>query len=62
LRRLVAGLKRIAILGSIVTTKPDPKDIDVLVVIKFQTSDTLSLCILEFGSLRIPTARHLKET
>jgi predicted nucleotidyltransferase len=30
--RQIAGVRRIAILGSIVTTKPDPKDIDVLVV------------------------------
>ena len=29
----IAGVRRIAILGSIVTTKPDPKDIDVLVVV-----------------------------
>ena len=31
--RHIAGVRRIAILGSIVTTKPDPKDIDVLVVV-----------------------------
>ena len=31
--RQMAGVQRIAILGSIVTTKPDPKDIDVLVVV-----------------------------
>ena len=31
--RQIAGVRRIAILGSIVTTKPDPKDIDVLVVV-----------------------------
>ena len=28
--RRIAGIRRIAILGSIVTAKPDPKDIDVL--------------------------------
>jgi predicted nucleotidyltransferase len=39
LRRFVAsvtqipGVRRIAVLGSIVTIKPDPKDIDVLVVV-----------------------------
>ena len=31
--RQKAGVGRIAILGSIVTTKPDPKDVDVLVVV-----------------------------
>jgi predicted nucleotidyltransferase len=31
--RPIAGIRRIAVLGSIVTTKPDPKDIDVLVVV-----------------------------
>ena len=31
--RQIAGVRRIAILGSIVTAKPDPKDIDVLVVV-----------------------------
>jgi predicted nucleotidyltransferase len=31
--RQIAGVQRIAVLGSIVTTKPDPKDIDVLVVV-----------------------------
>src|SRR2546422_8861125 len=31
--RQIAGIRRIAILGSIVTAKPDPKDIDVLVVV-----------------------------
>ena len=31
--RQLAGVRRIAILGSIVTEKPDPKDIDVLVVV-----------------------------
>src|SRR2546425_6358338 len=31
--RQIAGVHRIALLGSIVTTKPDPKDIDVLVVV-----------------------------
>src|SRR2546426_1791443 len=31
--RQIAGIRRIAVLGSIVTAKPDPKDIDVLVVV-----------------------------
>jgi predicted nucleotidyltransferase len=31
--RQLPGVKRIAVLGSIVTAKPDPKDIDVLVVV-----------------------------
>ena len=31
--RQIAGVRRIAVLGSIVTTKPDPKDIDLLVVV-----------------------------
>ena len=31
--RRIAGVRRIAVLGSIMTTKPDPKDIDVLVVV-----------------------------
>lgn len=31
--RQIAGVWRIAILGSIVTAKPDPEDIDVLVVV-----------------------------
>ncbi len=31
--RQLSGVKSIAVLGSIVTTKPDPKDIDVLVVV-----------------------------
>jgi predicted nucleotidyltransferase len=31
--RRIAGVRRIAVLGSIVTTKVDPKDIDVLVVV-----------------------------
>jgi len=29
----IAGVQRIAVLGSIVTAKPDPKDVDVLVVV-----------------------------
>jgi predicted nucleotidyltransferase len=43
LRRFVAsvrqidGIRRIAVLGSIVTTKLDPKDIDVLVVVAEET-------------------------
>jgi predicted nucleotidyltransferase len=31
--RQITGVRRIAVLGSIVTTKPNPKDIDVLVVV-----------------------------
>jgi predicted nucleotidyltransferase len=31
--RQIGGVRRIAILGSIVTPKPDPKDIDVLIVV-----------------------------
>ena len=31
--RQIAGVRRIAVLGSIVTAKPDPKDIDILVVV-----------------------------
>ena len=31
--RQIAGVRRMAILGSITTTKADPKDIDVLVVV-----------------------------
>ena len=31
--RQIAGVRRIAVLGSILTMKPDPKDIDVLVVV-----------------------------
>ena len=31
--RKIAGVRRIALLGSIVTAKPDPNDIDVLVVV-----------------------------
>jgi len=31
--RQMAGVRRVAVLGSIVTNKPDPKDIDVLVVV-----------------------------
>jgi predicted nucleotidyltransferase len=31
--RQIAGVRRIAVLGSIATAKPDPKDIDVLVVV-----------------------------
>ena len=31
--RQIAGVRRISVLGSIVTTKPDPKDVDVLVVV-----------------------------
>jgi predicted nucleotidyltransferase len=35
--RQLAGVRRIAVLGSIVTSKPDPKDIDVLVVVADDT-------------------------
>jgi len=31
--RQITGVRRIAVLGSIVTAKPNPKDIDVLVVV-----------------------------
>lgn len=31
--RAISGVRRIAVLGSIVTAKPDPKDIDELVVV-----------------------------
>lgn len=31
--RTIAGVRPVALLGSIVSTKPDPKDIDVLVVV-----------------------------
>jgi len=43
--RQMAGVQRIAILGSIVTTKPDPKDIDVLVVVADDADLTpLAMC------------------
>ena len=35
--RQIADVRRIAVLGSIVTDKPDPKDIDVLVVVADET-------------------------
>jgi hypothetical protein len=35
--RQIAGVRRVAVLGSIVTAKPDPKDIDVLVVVSDDT-------------------------
>jgi predicted nucleotidyltransferase len=31
--RQIAGVRRVALLGSIVTAKPNPKDIDVLVIV-----------------------------
>ena len=31
--RQIVGVRRIALLGPIVTTKPNPKDIDVIVVV-----------------------------
>jgi hypothetical protein len=43
--RQIAGVRRIAVLGSIVTTKPDPKDIDVLVVVA-DDADLTSLATL----------------
>ena len=37
----MSGVRRIAVLGSIVTTKPNPKDIDVLVVVADDADLTL---------------------
>ena len=45
----VAGVRRIAILGSIVTDKPDPKDIDLLVVV----ADDADLAPLAICSRRL---------
>lgn len=43
--RQIAGVRRIALLGSIVTTKPNPKDIDVLVVVTDDADLTsLAMC------------------
>ncbi len=43
--RQIAGVRRIAVLGSIVTTKPNPKDIDVLVAIADDADLTpLAMC------------------
>ena len=43
--RQTTGVRRIALVGSIVTTKPNPKDIDVLVVVADNTDLTpLATC------------------
>lgn len=42
--RHVTGVRRIALVGSIVTAKPDPKDIDVLVVVSAD-ADLASLAV-----------------
>ena len=47
--RKMAGVRRIAVLGSIVTAKPDPKDIDVLVVV----GDDADLAPLATASRRL---------
>ena len=47
--RHIAGVQRIAVLGSIVTAKPDPKDIDVLVVV----ADDADLAPLATASRRL---------
>ena len=47
--RQISGVRRIAVLGSIVTTKPDPKDIDVLVVV----ADDADLTPLATSSRRL---------
>ena len=47
--RQMAGVRRIAVLGSIVTAKPDPKDIDVLVVV----ADDADLAPLATASRRL---------
>jgi predicted nucleotidyltransferase len=47
--RQIPGVKRIAVLGSIVTTKPDPKDIDVVVVV----ADDADLVPLATASRRL---------
>lgn len=43
--RGVAGVRRIALVGSIVTAKPDPKDIDLLVVVS-DDADLAAVCTL----------------
>ena len=48
--RQIGGVRRIAVLGSIVTTKPDPKDIDVLVAV----ADDADLTPLATCSRRLP--------
>lgn len=45
----IAGVRRIALVGSIVTAKPDPKDIDVLVVV----ADDMDLAPLAACSRRL---------
>jgi predicted nucleotidyltransferase len=47
--RGLAGVRRIALVGSIVTAKPDPKDIDVLVVV----SDDADLVTLAMHARRL---------
>lgn len=47
--RQLAGVRRIALLGSIVTAKPDPKDIDVLVLV----ADDADLAPLATGARRL---------
>ncbi len=47
--RRVAGVRRIALVGSIVTAKPNPKDIDVLVVV----SDDADLSVLATHARRL---------
>jgi predicted nucleotidyltransferase len=47
--RRITGVRRIGILGSIVTAKPDPKDIDVLVVV----ADDADLASLATASRRL---------
>ena len=47
--RQIPGVQRLAVLGSIVTAKPDPKDIDVLVVV----ADDVDLAPLATCSRRL---------
>lgn len=47
--RQVAGVRRIALVGSMVTAKPDPKDIDVLVVV----ADDADLALLAMHVRRL---------
>jgi predicted nucleotidyltransferase len=47
--RSVAGVRQIALVGSIVTTKPNPKDIDVLVVV----ADDADLALLAKHARRL---------
>jgi predicted nucleotidyltransferase len=47
--RKVPGVKSIAVLGSIVTTKPDPKDIDVLVVVADDADVATGNCVAAFA-------------